>query len=1859
MQSAGVGIAGIAGVGGTVSGQGTNVGGMIQSTDDNVIQLQAVGDGSGDGLQHSESADADHVISWNSAWYGVSPDEIEGEWNPTLSLAPGETYTVELTNSDGAPHTFVIEDHEGSELVSSDGTDGEGETETVEFTATEDMAVYYCEHQPQSMRGMIDVGDTPGQVVDILVFSVTDGFRHGVIEFGNQQIEAMANQIVAETNAQAVNVDVIDDPDGDASEFPSDVDELEQYDTVVWNSTTGSPLDEDQQAAFEEYIENGGGYAGIHAASDTHYDWDWYGDLVGAYFEGHPEVQEGTVNVEDQTHPSTQHLPTEWDVYDEYYDFDENPRDDVNVLATLDQDSYDGAEMPGDDHPIAWYHENHGGRAWYTGLGHTEEMFEDQDFLDHVRNGIVWSAGLLDVNVLVFSVTDAFRHDIIEFGNQQIEGMSDQIAAATGAEEVTIDVIDDPDGDASEFPDDVAELQQYDTIVWNSTTGSPLDEDQQAAFEQYIQNGGGYAGIHAASDTHYEWEWYGDLVGAYFDGHPHIQDGDVLVEDGTHPSTQHLSSRWTVHDEFYDYDINPRGDVHVLATLDEDSYDGAEMSRVDHPIAWCHNYDGGRSWHTGLGHTEEVFEDEDFLEHIQQGILWSGGFLEGDASATVWDSYEQVELTTDLNEGPEAGPMSMSIAPDGRIFFVERESNVSVIDPDTLETTVALERDFWFDLEDGGLGIATDPNFEENNWIYLYYSPVEEELDPDDDMPYNLLSRFEVDGNELDPDSETEILRVHQQRETCCHSAGEIQFGPDGNLFLSTGDNTTPFESSGFTPIDETVSDPHTHDAQGTAGDTSDLRGSIIRITPHEDGSYSVPDDNLFTEAQGYGDEIEDGLVRPEIFAMGFRNPFRFDIDEETGWVYMADYGPDSGNWDADRGPIGIREYNQIRDAGNYGWPFTRGPNLPYIDYDFETGESIAPFDPDGPINDSVHNDGLEQLPPTEESTFFVPNGGLWDNFVDAPEDHDWEDGIWDVPDLPPHPEVTDGAPNGGPLVRLDADRADTALPDYFDGKWIIGEWNTGNFHVVSFDEDGELLEISPFLPELDLQSPQDMEIGPDGRFHYIEWGSGFDGNNPGIYRIDHVEGETGSPGLSLSLDSQTVAEGEQTTATATLTNPLGHSLENVEFSASVGGDSIELTALDETSIGDLSSGSNHQVTWELAVEEDAPGGEYDLSVEVSFVESGDETQLDSTASILVSTPASIPFALNSGGEEADEDVEIDDLVFETLPNPSVVPTGGGPNGQFVDEPIEGTDHQVLYQTEHWGGDLGYDVAVPNGTYDVTLHFAEIFDGNIDDGEGARVFDLSVQGELIHEEFDIYAESGGRTATTVVVESVEVTDGVLSISTETQADNTQFSGFEIREASAEPLSAPYGVNLGGDPAEAGSDLPVEIDGLEFDAEQPPQLSESWDDEAEDSFGGGTNDSADEFDVTEIDGTDHDSLYQTGRWGYDLAYDLEMQNGTYDVTLHFAEIFEGNVDAGEGARLFDVVVQGETVAEEYDPYAEAGGGFAAASLTVEDVEVDDDELSIEFPTVDDHSQCCGIEIREATAGPLSAPYGVNLGGDPAEAGSDLPVEVNGLEFDAEQPPQLSESWDDEAEDSFGGGSNDSADEFDVTEIDGTDHDSLYQTGRWGYDLAYDLLIQSGTYDVTLHFAEIFQGNVDAGEGTRLFDVVVQGETVAEEYDPYAEAGGGFAATSLTVEDVEVTNDELSIEFPTVEDHSQCCGIEIRSDGGSTNDAFDPAETIELEGDVDGWTGVSPDEIAGEENPTLSLETGEEYTLVWENTDGRHHDFAIENEDGDIVYQSDGISGSGETETVEFTVSNEMAEYLCTPHPQDMRGDLDLS
>jgi len=219
---------------------------------------------------------------------------------------------------------------------------------------------------------------TPKPLPKVLVFCKTAGYYHQSIPAGVKAIRqiAAANKFEVDTT-------------NDASFFTNE--NLKQYAALIFLNTTGDLFDTIQKQAFQKYIQNGGGFVGVHAATDAEYKWPWYGKMIGGYFASHPKQQLAKLMVVDAKHSSTKGLPKEWIRFDEWYNF-KNLNNDVHVLIKIDESSYEGGKN-GDHHPMAWWQKFEGGRIFYTGLGHTDASYEEPLFLKHLTGGILFAMG--------------------------------------------------------------------------------------------------------------------------------------------------------------------------------------------------------------------------------------------------------------------------------------------------------------------------------------------------------------------------------------------------------------------------------------------------------------------------------------------------------------------------------------------------------------------------------------------------------------------------------------------------------------------------------------------------------------------------------------------------------------------------------------------------------------------------------------------------------------------------------------------------------------------------------------------------------------------------------------------------------------------------------------------------------------------------------------------------------------------------------------------------------------------------------------------------------------------------------------------------------------------------------------------------------------------------------------------------------------------------------------------------------------------------------------------------------------------------------------------------------------------------
>ncbi|HKG07413.1 MAG TPA: PQQ-dependent sugar dehydrogenase [Pedobacter sp.] len=439
-------------------------------------------------------------------------------------------------------------------------------------------------------------------------------------------------------------------------------------------------------------------------------------------------------------------------------------------------------------------------------------------------------------------------------------------------------------------------------------------------------------------------------------------------------------------------------------------------------------------------------------------LLVSAYIVKGQAKPEE-NRFTKVVLQQKLEE-----PMQFQILDGGKVLYAERKGKLKVYDPATNKMDViadfVVSREYvsktgeHSEGEDGLQGVILDPDYAKNHWIYIYYSPKEESV--------NRLSRFTWTGGKLNMATEKKVLDVVVQREECCHVGGGMLFDKDKNLYLTTGDNTFSRSSDGFTPIDERPGEGP-RDAQKSSGNTNDLRGKILRIHPEPDGSYTIPEGNLFPKGTP--------KTRPEIYTMGNRNPWRLTIDSKNGWLFWGEVGPDGSNSSELRGPKSYDEFNIAKKAGNYGWPYFNGKEA-YRYYNFATKESGAWWDPLKPTNNSPNNTGLNVLPPTTDPFIWYPYA-VSEQF----------------------PEMGSGGRSavGGPIFHAaDFKNAKYLFPTYYEGKWIITDWVRGWLLAVTFDADGKFVSMERFLPNLTLRGPIDMKFGPDGSLYIMEYGNGY-----------------------------------------------------------------------------------------------------------------------------------------------------------------------------------------------------------------------------------------------------------------------------------------------------------------------------------------------------------------------------------------------------------------------------------------------------------------------------------------------------------------------------------------------------------------------------------------------------------------------------------------------------------------------------------------------------------------------------------------------------------------------------------------------
>jgi hypothetical protein len=802
-----------------------------------------------------------------------------------------------------------------------------------------------------------------------------------------------------------------------------------------------------------------------------------------------------------------------------------------------------------------------------------------------------------DKRVLIYTGTMGFRHTAaINTGRPIVQTALEAAGYVVDWEDCNGAVCRTADKNPRIFtPENLARyasillFQAGDSFTQPALAGQLWAPAEKAAIIAYVQNGGGIAAVHNATDMGVgiaTWDWWdgtpNSVMGTTMPGHAAsslTNVATVQVADHNHLSTRDLPDTYTRGDEHYNYLRNVRGSHHVLATLDERTYTpGVNAKGQDHPISWCKLYDGanvndgtstpkayrdGRTWATGMGHFAENYTSaaggENLVKHIVGGVRWvSGEGRKTDCSGTVWSSFRRTVLVDNVN-----GPMAIDVAPDGKVYWTEigpqgfaSQGYVKMHDPkgpannSTIVATIPT-----YDMantshsENGVLGMGLEPGFDLSNPakrdIYVYYAP---RPGAGDNWPttgnaqvlgYNLLSRFTLNSTgdkflptDVNPDTpdvthpylERQILRVPNLKISGRpsgftggpahnglqgHVAGtSVVFDSDGSVYLGTGDDISPNNGGhgGYPPMDHRAAEGW--DARKTSANSADLRGKIIRVKPLDDipataspgvgSTYSIPAGNMFAPGTP--------KTRPEIYAMGFRQPFTLHTDSaKPGHVVVGEYCHDSSSDLAGRGSAGVCEWDLISKPGFHGWPFCMGDNSAFNTqtrwnygtnsstgqkYDCSLGElpTDLAYAPPGGVGTQPSFEGLDTLPgPAEKAT-------IWKKYANA--NNQGRENPMDFGDL----SAGGMQPITGPVYRYRPETARPgAFPAYYDGSWLIGnrDTNTGFWKEVRLRTDtGEAMRVSDWLPQAQFGAPNTSYViptkfGADGALYMGRWDFG------------------------------------------------------------------------------------------------------------------------------------------------------------------------------------------------------------------------------------------------------------------------------------------------------------------------------------------------------------------------------------------------------------------------------------------------------------------------------------------------------------------------------------------------------------------------------------------------------------------------------------------------------------------------------------------------------------------------------------------------------------------------------------------------
>ncbi|MDA0160263.1 PQQ-dependent sugar dehydrogenase [Solirubrobacter ginsenosidimutans] len=459
------------------------------------------------------------------------------------------------------------------------------------------------------------------------------------------------------------------------------------------------------------------------------------------------------------------------------------------------------------------------------------------------------------------------------------------------------------------------------------------------------------------------------------------------------------------------------------------------------------------------------------------------------------DRFDVTLLDKSITQGTR-----IATTPDGRVLLAERDGRLKVWKPTTQTTVVAGQIPTGQPGELGFMGLALSPDFATTGYVYAHYVPLVPSYNT---THISRVSRFTLTGDTLDLTSEKPIYDIqHPAYAGGGHSAGDLEFAPNGDLYISTGDNTNCCASFGYPPMDERPGQT-ANDSQTTAANTNNPMGKILRIHPlaapgatvGAGSTYSIPPGNLFDESQD-----TDNKTLPEIYAMGLRNPFTIGNAKSNGELWFADYGPDATLADPTRGPAGHVSMILAKQPANFGWPYCYVPGLPYADWDYVANVSRGYYDCDHLVNNSPNNlnppanqlvnGGRLNLPPATKRTMW------WTYSAGSP--------------TTPFSDLFGGGAMAGPLYAFDAGNPSTTkFPAWFNDRYFYFDWTTDWVQTVAFNPDGTVKDRKFFLPIHTFVKPMDMKFGPDGSLYVLAYGNGWGTNNDdtGLYKVDYAPG--------------------------------------------------------------------------------------------------------------------------------------------------------------------------------------------------------------------------------------------------------------------------------------------------------------------------------------------------------------------------------------------------------------------------------------------------------------------------------------------------------------------------------------------------------------------------------------------------------------------------------------------------------------------------------------------------------------------------------------------------------------------------------